>query len=183
MVRKPGLRALKESVLKEYNHRCAVCGTDRPQVHHIDENHENNDRLNLLPLCPNCHLSDQHNPTQQIALGILKLFRVHKDPAILSPQFTPLFERFQHVATPDSAIQFYAVVEKNDELVRFVDVLTMGTFYAEEIRRLLFDPTHVSISEAYGSASPSAIAGSSACFWASVPAFRIALAANTSEAK
>jgi 5-methylcytosine-specific restriction endonuclease McrA len=56
--------ALREAVLKSYNHRCAICGSDHPQIHHIDENPGNNDELNLLPLCPNCHLTDQHNPTE-----------------------------------------------------------------------------------------------------------------------
>lgn len=35
---------------------CVVCGEDKiVEVHHIDENHENNDPHNLMPLCPTHH--------------------------------------------------------------------------------------------------------------------------------
>lgn len=35
---------------------CAICGFDKVvSVHHIDENHNNNDIKNLIPLCPNHH--------------------------------------------------------------------------------------------------------------------------------
>src|SRR6266852_5884563 len=89
--RKAVPKATRSQVLAEFNHRCAVCGTDRPQIHHIDENPSNNDPMNLIPLCPNCHLTDQHNPTQPIDPAKLSLFRQYKDPMILTPQFHPLF--------------------------------------------------------------------------------------------
>lgn len=42
-----------------YEHKCAVCGWQEDQqilqVHHIDGNRENNDKKNLIILCPNCH--------------------------------------------------------------------------------------------------------------------------------
>lgn len=35
---------------------CVRCGYDKiVGVHHIDENHYNNDKQNLIPLCNNCH--------------------------------------------------------------------------------------------------------------------------------
>lgn len=40
------------------NHKkqCVVCGESRiVAVHHYDENHNNNDPKNLIPLCPTCH--------------------------------------------------------------------------------------------------------------------------------
>ena len=44
---------------REYIHKCAVCGWDEDEdileVHHIDENHQNNDINNLIILCPICH--------------------------------------------------------------------------------------------------------------------------------
>ena len=42
-----------------YQHKCAICGWDEDEdlleVHHIDENRENNDLTNLIILCPLCH--------------------------------------------------------------------------------------------------------------------------------
>src|ERR1051326_3314497 len=97
----------KQQVLSEFNHRCSICGADRPQLHHIDENPENNDPLNIIPLCPNCHLIDQHNPSAQVDPGKLRMFRLHKDPAILKPQFHPLFLRllFLDSVSDDSEIK------------------------------------------------------------------------------
>ena len=41
------------------NHECAICGYDEEkrilEVHHIDENRDNNSEDNLIILCPNCH--------------------------------------------------------------------------------------------------------------------------------
>lgn len=34
---------------------CCKCGTYGIQIHHIDENHENHEKDNLIPLCPTCH--------------------------------------------------------------------------------------------------------------------------------
>jgi 5-methylcytosine-specific restriction endonuclease McrA len=49
----------REKAFKEYNHECAVCGynedKDILEVHHIDENRENNEIDNLIILCPICH--------------------------------------------------------------------------------------------------------------------------------
>ena len=42
-----------------YPHACMVCGYDEDprilEVHHIDENRDNNNDKNLSILCPNCH--------------------------------------------------------------------------------------------------------------------------------
>lgn len=43
---------------RKYVHECAMCGTNEEcvlEVHHIDENHENNNEDNLIILCSNCH--------------------------------------------------------------------------------------------------------------------------------
>ena len=72
-------QSIRAQVLEEFNHRCARCGVDHPQIHHIDETPSNNDPLNLIPSCANCHLIDEHNPTRKIEKGILKLFRTYKD--------------------------------------------------------------------------------------------------------
>lgn len=37
-------------------HEYAICGFDKiVAIHHIDENHDNDDPQNLIPLCPNHH--------------------------------------------------------------------------------------------------------------------------------
>jgi hypothetical protein len=40
--RQPIPRNIREKILNEYNHRCAKCGSDKPQIHHIDEDPSNN---------------------------------------------------------------------------------------------------------------------------------------------
>lgn len=49
----------RKLALQEYAHKCAVCGwnedEDILEVHHIDENRNNNHINNLIILCPICH--------------------------------------------------------------------------------------------------------------------------------
>lgn len=49
----------RKKALREYQHKCSICGyNEEPnilQVHHIDENRQNNQLNNLIVLCPNCH--------------------------------------------------------------------------------------------------------------------------------
>ena len=49
----------RQTAFDLYEHKCAVCGYDEEkrilEVHHKDENHDNNDPNNLCILCPNCH--------------------------------------------------------------------------------------------------------------------------------
>ena len=41
---------------KYHDRKCCVCGFDSVvEVHHNDENHSNNDKKNLIPICPNHH--------------------------------------------------------------------------------------------------------------------------------
>jgi hypothetical protein len=137
--RAPIPKQLREQVLAEFNHRCAICGTDRPQLHHIDENPANNDIGNLLPLCPNCHLVDQHNPTAPVDPRKLWLFRRYKDPVILSPQFHPLFLRFAYLLDPDPQVTYDELRNAGVELVAFVNALKMGGFYHVQIANLVVD--------------------------------------------
>lgn len=136
-------KKVRDHVLGEFNHRCAVCGADKPHLHHIDEDPSNNEPLNLVPLCPNCHLTDQHNPTARLEPERLKLFRAHRDPAILRPEFQPLFKRlqfFEDIRDSDKARELEARAE---ELCNFVAALTMGEFYKKQIERLTKRPSHV----------------------------------------
>lgn len=41
---------------EHHEKKCIVCGEDKiVAVHHLDENHSNNDPANLIPLCPTHH--------------------------------------------------------------------------------------------------------------------------------
>ena len=55
---------LRQRLLKEgyFNHECQLCGLSKwlnhpipLELHHIDNNHFNNNLSNLQILCPNCH--------------------------------------------------------------------------------------------------------------------------------
>ena len=49
----------REKSFRFYEHKCAICewneDKDVLEVHHIDENRNNNDISNLIILCPICH--------------------------------------------------------------------------------------------------------------------------------
>lgn len=129
-------KEIKEKVLKEFNHRCAICGSDNPHLHHIDENPANNEIENLIPLCPNHHLGDQHNPTSAIPFFKMKLFREYKDPTILSSKFHPLYERIEYLNNIEKTTH-NELTAKSLELVEFILFLNMGGFYQERIRKLV----------------------------------------------
>lgn len=138
MTRESIPKKLRDTLLDEYDHRCAVCGGDRPHVHHIDEDATHNELSNLLPLCPNCHLRDQHNPTRKIDIPKLQIFRKFKDPAVLKPQFHPIYLRqtFLDTIIPgDSSVGEIELLAK--ELIEFVHVLEMGEFYGKRLKELV----------------------------------------------
>lgn len=144
MARKQMSEKLKDSVKKEFNYKCAICGKDNPQVHHIDEDHANNDIENLLPLCPNCHLTDQHSPTRKIEIPKLKLFRKYKDPTILKSQFHPLYTRslfLDDIEINEDNVEKLIINVK--ELTEFIEVLNMGEFYVKRLKELLDKKSHI----------------------------------------
>lgn len=51
--------AYRRNAFEFYEHKCAICGYNDCEkileVHHIDENRDNNKLDNLIILCPNCH--------------------------------------------------------------------------------------------------------------------------------
>lgn len=131
-------KKIKDALFDEYNHRCAICGSDRPHIHHIDENHANNDIRNLLPLCPNCHLRDQHNPTRGIEIPKLQLFRSYKDPSILKPQFHPIYIRQLFLADVEAGDAEIDDLERQAiELIEFIESLEMGKFYSKRLTELI----------------------------------------------
>ena len=137
MVRQAIPKKIKDALLDEYDHRCAVCAGDRPHVHHIDEDPSNNDLLNLLPLCPNCHLRDQHNPTRRVEVPKLQLFRKYRDPSILKPQFHPVYTRQLFLHDVQLSEEPVAPLEaKVQELIELVQAFEMGQFYAKRLGEL-----------------------------------------------
>ena len=138
MTREAIPKKTKDAVLAEYSHRCAVCAGDRPHVHHIDEDATNNLPMNLLPLCPNCHLRDQHNPTRKIEIGKLQMFRKFKDPAILRPQFHPVYARQLFLVGIEAGAESTDhLVRQAQELTELVTEMEMGAFYAKRLNELL----------------------------------------------
>jgi ubiquitin len=134
--RRPIPKAVREQVMKEYKHHCAICGRDHPQLHHIDEDPSNNNPLNLIPLCPNCHMNGEHNPHEALGSGKLSFFRIHKHPFILKPQFHPLFTRLGFLDWSES-LEYTQLTDAADELVRLIRMHAMGEFYAEQVGALV----------------------------------------------
>jgi hypothetical protein len=127
-------KKLRDALLDEYDHRCAVCASDRPQIHHIDEDPSHNEIENLLPLCPNCHLRDQHNPTRKIDIPKLRLFRRYKDPSILKPQFHPIYVRQAFLDGVELNSDNVDCLEKQaNELIELISSLEMGPFYSKRL--------------------------------------------------
>jgi len=147
-------KPIREKILDEYNHLCAVCGKERPQLHHIDNDPTNHDLMNLIPLCPNDHLIDVHNPTQPIESEKISLLRKFKDPTVLTSQFHPLFIRVQFLDEIDDNADSDHLSEKVSELVKFVEELEMGKFYANRIKKLLEEPSRVDIAFIGGPPDP-----------------------------
>ena len=69
---------LYDKVLFESDRTCCVCRDKNrpPQIHHIDGNHSNNDRVNLTVLCQLCHtLTHSTIPfTQPIRPGQVRMY-------------------------------------------------------------------------------------------------------------
>jgi hypothetical protein len=133
-------KEIREKVLKEFDYRCAICGSVHPHLHHIDENPSNNEIENLIPLCPNHHLSDQHNPTSAIPCYKMKLFREYKDPTILSSKFHPLYHRLMFLYEVNENSSYEELRNNCYKLIRFISFLNMGEFYKRELSELIYSP-------------------------------------------
>jgi hypothetical protein len=144
----------KKDLLDEFRHRCAICGGDSPHVHHIDEDPGNNDPENLLPLCPNCHIRDQHAPTAPIEVEKLKLFRKYKNPTILKTQFHPLFKRTKYLYKIEPDSNTSELGTQSVELIEFISVLKMGEFYSSQISKLIKEPSRMYARSLTGGPDP-----------------------------
>jgi len=119
--------------MKEFRHKCAICGQHNPQIHHLDENPSNNDPSNLLPLCPNCHLQDAHDPTSPPDPQKLRLFRSYKDPLILDPRFHPIFRRMTSALNSNLLLSPRDLNRHATEFLDFIEQFQMGGFYRGRI--------------------------------------------------
>lgn len=74
----PTERTYRRTAFAIYEHKCSVCGQaediDVLEVHHIDENRENNNVENLIILCPICH--KKLTTHKYILLGRNKIIKV-----------------------------------------------------------------------------------------------------------
>lgn len=92
----------------------------------------------MLPLCPNCHLTDQHNPNRKVDILKLKLFRNHKNSLILEPQFHPIYTRqlfLEEIEINEDDVK--QLWKQSKELVEFLAELEMGAYYSRRIRELV----------------------------------------------
>jgi hypothetical protein len=132
--RTPILKKTKEAILKEYHHKCAFghANPPQPELHHIDGNPSNNDSLNLLPLCPNCH-----SYISKFDPRILLLFRKYKKNEILATEFKPLFNKVALISELSDDDYFSYCFALGKDLVAFVSTLKNGKYYAPKINKLI----------------------------------------------
>ena len=52
----PGFYQIRGSILERDNDTCQLCGKDGDNVHHINYFRKDNDPLNLVVLCHQCHM-------------------------------------------------------------------------------------------------------------------------------
>ncbi|MEZ4414627.1 MAG: hypothetical protein R3E10_02660 [Gemmatimonadota bacterium] len=81
-------------------------------------------------------MQDQHDPTRAIEPGILRLFRVHRDPVLLASQFQPLFRRAEFLISLQEGGEVDDMAKRKKELISFVEVLEMGSYYGQRIDEL-----------------------------------------------
>lgn len=69
MSRRPRIpKELQNQILYDSAFRCVVCGNCGKQIHHIDKNHSNNDRDNLVLLCSEDH--DSAHTSWELSLNL-----------------------------------------------------------------------------------------------------------------
>jgi hypothetical protein len=124
----------RRSVLEEFSYLCAICGQRRPHIHHIDGYNSNDDAMNLIPLCPNHHLTDSHDPTRPLPPELLTLLRKYRDPFILHPRFFPIYARLS--AFYNKQAKFSDLAQTAEDIVAFLRPFSMGQYYSEAINNV-----------------------------------------------
>lgn len=141
--RKAVPQRLQSAITKEFNNVCATCGESAgTQVHHIDENPGNNDPLNLIPLCPTCHDIRIHGPSSQVTREMLRIFRAHKDLALLTPNFRSVQDRMAFFEAPEkfakaAADEMWTLADAMEDFCAFIQMQPKGEYYARRLRTLL----------------------------------------------
>ena len=82
------------------------------------------------------------DPTSQLEPKRLVLFRLHKDPTILKPEFEPLSRRLHFLDDIKDSDNVEELKTKVNELCEFVSLLEMGDFYSKQIEKLTKYPAH-----------------------------------------
>ena len=140
IIRIPIPTRTKVAVLKCYHHKCALCRRNPPppELHHIDGNPSNNDTINILPLCPNCHSS-----IARVSPITILLFRKHGRREILSVEFEEVLKKCAFVVelSADDWIPWF--IAPAEDLVAFVRQLDMGKYYAPRLKRLIWSEPEI----------------------------------------
>jgi len=80
-VSNPNYRGNNYRTIMRLNHpmECIVCGENKiVECHHYDENHNNNEPSNLIPLCPTHH-QYIHSRYKDEVMGIIEEYRKNSD--------------------------------------------------------------------------------------------------------
>lgn len=57
----------REMCFENYEPECVICGWDiSVEVHHVDNNHDNDEPKNLIPLCSNHHIMTRMNKHKEL---------------------------------------------------------------------------------------------------------------------
>ncbi|MCF7944843.1 MAG: hypothetical protein K9L75_04835 [Spirochaetia bacterium] len=129
-------KKIKEKVLKEFSNQCAICKKSSPELHHIDENPNNNDENNLIPLCPNCHSNYAHNPNKQFSEYKLFLFRKYRNRVVFSQNFEPLLSRSRFILESTDSYN-KATIDQYKDLLKFIESFNNGNYYTNKLKELL----------------------------------------------
>src|SRR2546428_2821531 len=138
-------------ILETSRRRCCICvalrgdmNEKKGQIAHLDRNPSHNDPDNLAFLCLEHHDQYDSRPSQSKGFTPEEVKRYRMIllmglgyPIILAPQFEPLFRRVMFIINIDkSSFDAQDAEAQAKELVLFVSVLEMGSFYGKEIARL-----------------------------------------------
>ena len=141
-VRKEIPAALATSVKTEFGNRCAMCREPYVTIHHIDENPSNNNRQNLIPLCPNCHHGRVHGyGGNKIDRRALELYRELGTRFAATGAYNLLLKRSAYITSGMfEQLDSDQLSNALDDLLSFVRGLKFGPHFEKKLSRLLRPP-------------------------------------------